>query len=188
MAATRWVTDCLRLRVKPTRASGAHLVPPWAVSRSATVQMHADTYDTEGNAAPMTTTAAPEIETWPGSAYPLGATFDGTGTNFSLFSQVAERVQLCLFGDDGTETRVGMKEMDAFVWHAYLPHVQPGQRYGYRVHGPYNPPAGQRCNPAKLLLDPYAKAIAGQFDWDPSLFSTTSASRTRATTRTPRRT
>ena len=133
--------------------------------------MHADTYDTEGNAAPMTTTAAPEIETWPGSAYPLGATFDGTGTNFSLFSQVAERVQLCLIGDDGTETRVWMKEMDAFVWHAYLPHVQPGQRYGYRVHGPYNPSAGQRSNPAKLLLDPYAKAIAGQIDWDPSLFS-----------------
>jgi isoamylase len=114
---------------------------------------------------------AQPIETWPGTAYPLGATFDGTGTNFALFSEVAEKIELCLFDDDGNESRVFMKEMDAFVWHAYLPHVQPGQRYGYRVHGPYHPEWGQRCNPNKLLLDPYAKAIAGQTQWGQPVFS-----------------
>ena len=105
------------------------------------------------------------------SPIPLGATYDGTGTNFALFSEVAERVELCLFDDDGTETRVELTEVDAFVWHGYLPSVGPGQRYGYRVHGPYDPANGHRCNPAKLLLDPYAKAIDGQIDGDESLFS-----------------
>jgi len=108
---------------------------------------------------------------WPGHAYPLGATFDGSGTNFALFSEVAERVELCLLDDDGNETRVDLPETDGFVWHGYLPDVQPGQRYGYRVHGPHDPSSGHRCNPAKLLLDPYAKAIDGQIDGDPSLFS-----------------
>ncbi len=111
------------------------------------------------------------MQIWPGKPYPLGATFDGTGTNFALFSEVAERVELCLIDDDGTETRIEMPEVDAFVWHAYLPTVQPGQRYGYRVHGPYDPARGHRCNPAKLLLDPYAKAIDGQIDGHQSLFS-----------------
>ncbi len=111
------------------------------------------------------------MQVWPGRSYPLGASHDGTGTNFSLFSEVAERVQLCLFAEDGTEERVDLPEVDGFVWHGYLPGVLPGQRYGYRVHGPYNPRAGQRCNPSKLLLDPYAKAIEGGIDWDPSLFS-----------------
>ena len=111
------------------------------------------------------------MQVWPGKPYPLGATFDGTGTNFALFSEVAERVELCLISDDGTETRVDLPEVDAFVWHAYLPSAQPGQRYGYRVHGPYDPDAGHRCNPSKLLLDPYAKAIDGQIDGHPSLFS-----------------
>jgi glycogen operon protein len=101
----------------------------------------------------------------------LGATFDGSGTNFSLFSEVADRVELCLFDDAGAETRITMPEMDGYVWHCYLPSVQPGQRYGYRVHGPYDPARGLRCNAAKLLLDPYAKAIDGALDWDPSLFS-----------------
>ena len=116
------------------------------------------------------------MQTWPGAPYPLGATFDGSGTNFALFSDVAERVELCLF-DTGpspdaplVETRVEVTEVDAFVWHCYLPHVQPGQRYGYRVHGPYAPARGQRCNPSKLLLDPYAKATAGTIDWSPALF------------------
>ncbi|WP_368496749.1 glycogen debranching protein GlgX [Herbiconiux sp. A18JL235] len=113
------------------------------------------------------------MESWPGSAYPLGATYDGSGTNFALFSEVAERVQLCLFDDDGNETCVDLTEVDAFVWHAYLPLVQPGQRYGYRVHGPYDPENGLRCNPNKLLLDPYAKATSGEIDWDQSLFSYT---------------
>ena len=109
-------------------------------------------------------------EVWPGSAYPLGATFDGQGTNFALFSESAERVELCLFDADGTETRVPLTEVDAFVWHGYLPTVQPGQHYGYRVHGPYDPAQGQRFNPNKLLLDPYAKAVAGEIDWGQSLF------------------
>ncbi|MDT0184340.1 glycogen debranching protein GlgX [Microbacterium sp. ARD31] len=116
-------------------------------------------------------------ETWPGSAYPLGATYDGSGTNFALFSEVAERVELCLIDDDPAaegkrrETRVELTEVDAFVWHAYLPGVQPGQRYGYRVHGPWDPAQGLRCNPNKLLLDPYAKATVGEYEWDPSVFS-----------------
>jgi isoamylase len=108
---------------------------------------------------------------WPGTAYPLGATYDGVGTNFALYSSVAERVELCLFDDAGAEDRVTLHEMDGFVWHGYLPGMGPGQRYGYRVHGPYDPAAGQRCNPAKLLLDPYAKAIDGSVAWNPAVFS-----------------
>ncbi len=110
------------------------------------------------------------MEIWPGTAYPLGATFDGAGTNFALFSEVAEKVELCLFRPKGKETVVTLPEVDARVWHGYLPRVGPGQRYGYRVHGPYNPKRGHRCNPHKLLLDPYAKAVEGQVDWDESLF------------------
>ncbi|MBK5306234.1 MAG: glycogen debranching protein GlgX [Frankiaceae bacterium] len=111
------------------------------------------------------------MRAWPGSAYPLGATYDGSGTNFGLFSEVAERVELCLFDDDGIETRVDLTERDAFVWHGYLPNVGPGQRYGYRVHGPYDPDNGHRCNPSKLLLDPYAKAVDGEIDWAQACFS-----------------
>ena len=116
-------------------------------------------------------TRAEGVERWPGQAYPLGATYDGSGTNFALFSEVAERVELCLFDADGAETRVELTEVDAFVWHCYLPTVQPGQRYGYRVHGPWDPARGLRCNPAKLLLDPYAKATDREIDWDQALFS-----------------
>jgi glycogen operon protein len=111
------------------------------------------------------------MQVWPGSAYPLGATYDGMGTNFSLFSEVADRVDLCLFDDSGRERKITLPEVDGFVWHGYLPGVGPGQRYGYRVHGPYDPSRGQRCNPNKLLLDPYAKAIDGKVDWHSSLFS-----------------
>src|ERR671939_1507527 len=111
------------------------------------------------------------METWPGSPYPLGATFDGAGTNFALFSEVAESVELCLVDSEGKEERVPLTEVDGFVWHVYLPRIGPGQRYGYRVHGGYNPSRGQRCNPNKLLLDPYAKAVEGQIDGDESLFS-----------------
>ena len=111
------------------------------------------------------------MATWPGAPYPLGATYDGSGTNFALFSEVAERVELCLFDDDGTESRIALPEVDGFVWHGYLPGVGPGQRYGYRVHGPYDPANGHRCNPAKLLLDPYAKAVEGEIDWDEACFS-----------------
>jgi isoamylase len=111
------------------------------------------------------------MQIWPGRSYPLGATYDGSGVNFAIFSEVAERIELCLIGEDGTETRVDMPETDGFVHHVYLPGVQPGQRYGFRVHGPYDPANGHRCNPAKLLLDPYAKAVEGQIDGDESLFS-----------------
>ncbi|HEX2152460.1 MAG TPA: glycogen debranching protein GlgX [Acidimicrobiia bacterium] len=109
-------------------------------------------------------------ETWPGRPFPLGATWDGSGTNFALFSEVAEAVDLCLFDESGKEIRVPMKEVDAFSWHAYLPGVGSGQRYGYRVQGPWALEAGHRANPAKLLIDPYAKAIDGNIDWDPSCF------------------
>jgi isoamylase len=110
------------------------------------------------------------MELWPGEAYPLGATYDGTGTNFALYSEIAESVILCLFEEDGTETQIPLKEVDGYVWHGYLPQVAPGQKYGYRVHGPNNPAEGHRCNPNKLLLDPYAKAVHGQIDWDQALF------------------
>ena len=111
------------------------------------------------------------MQTWPGTPYPLGATFDGSGTNFALFSSVAERVELCLLEEDRSETRVEMSEVDAFVWHVYLPEVRPGQRYGYRIHGPFDPSAGHRCDPSKLLLDPYAKAIDGQITTSNTLYS-----------------
>ncbi len=113
------------------------------------------------------------LRPWPGTPYPLGATYDGTGTNFALFSEVAERVELCLFDEAGVETRVRLPERDAFVWHGYLSNIGPGQRYGYRVHGPYEPEQGHRCNPSKLLLDPYAKAVDGDIDWDQACFSYT---------------
>jgi isoamylase len=130
------------------------------------------------------------MRVWPGTAYPLGATWDGSGTNFALFSGIAEQVELCLFGSGepggsgspggaagpggsgpGEETRIPLTEVDGLVWHCYLPDVGPGQRYGYRVHGPYAPRRGHRCNPSKLLLDPYGKAVAGEVRWHESLFS-----------------
>ncbi|MFI7445440.1 glycogen debranching protein GlgX [Nonomuraea indica] len=110
------------------------------------------------------------IEVWPGDPYPLGATYDGAGTNFSLYTEVADRVELCLFDDDNTERRVTLTEVDGFIWHGYLPGVGPGQRYGYRVHGPYDPARGLRCNPAKLLLDPYARAIEGDVTWNEAVY------------------
>jgi glycogen operon protein len=107
---------------------------------------------------------------WPGQPYPLGAAYDGVGTNFAVFSEVAERVELCLFDEGGAETRVDLPEVTAFCWHGYLPDVGPGQRYGYRVHGPWAPDEGHRCNPAKLLLDPYARAIDGEVRWAEAVF------------------
>ncbi|HET7439338.1 MAG TPA: glycogen debranching protein GlgX, partial [Nitrospira sp.] len=110
---------------------------------------------------------------WPGSPYPLGATWDGEGVNFALFSENATAVELCLFDrpDDPQEThRIRIEECTDFVWHVYLPEVRPGQHYGYRVHGLYEPEAGHRFNPAKVLYDPYAKAIAGSVDWSEALF------------------
>jgi isoamylase len=106
----------------------------------------------------------------PGEPFPLGATWDGTGTNFSIFSEAAERVELCLFDEHGGETRLTLPERTAFCWHGYLRGVGPGQRYGFRVHGRWDPGQGHWCNPAKLLIDPYARAIAGQIDWTPAVF------------------
>ena len=117
---------------------------------------------------------APEpepIPVWPGTPYPLGATYDGVGTNFSLFSEVAEAVDLCLIDRDGRERRIRLDEVDGYCWHCYLPNIGPGQFYGYRIHGPYDPASGLRCDPSKLLLDPYGKAFHGDFDGDESLFS-----------------
>jgi isoamylase len=107
---------------------------------------------------------------WPGQPFPLGASYDGAGTNFSLFSEVATGVDLCLFDEDDHEDCIPLTEVTALCWHGYLPNIGPGQRYGYRVHGPYEPQAGHRCNPAKLLLDPYAKAVVGEMQWDPAVF------------------
>src|SRR5947209_5060290 len=105
------------------------------------------------------------ITTWPGTPFPLGATWDGGGTNFSLFSEHAEGVELCLFDDEDNETRIDMTGRRALNWHCYLLDVGPGQRYGFRVRGPYAPLEGHRFNPNKLLIDPYAKAIDGVVDW-----------------------
>jgi isoamylase len=106
-----------------------------------------------------------QVVVWPGEPYPLGAAWDGGGTNFSIFSQHADGVELCLFDDDDLETRVEVTQCTAHNWHCYVPDIGPGQRYGYRFHGPYAPLEGKRFNPAKLLIDPYAKAIDGVVDF-----------------------
>ncbi len=117
---------------------------------------------------------------WPGRSYPLGAQYDGSGVNFTLFSEVATRVELCLFDSAGNQHAVDLPERTGFVWHGYVPGIEPGQRYGYRVHGPWAPEQGHRCNPAKLLLDPYAQAIEGLPRWDEA---STPTRRARATWR-----
>jgi glycogen operon protein len=115
---------------------------------------------------------AENLRVWPGLPYPLGATWDGAGTNFALFSAHAEKVELCLFDPDGaTETaRCALPEFTHEIWHGYLPDARPGQLYGYRVYGPYEPAAGHRFNHHKLLIDPYAKALAGDLRWDDAVF------------------
>ncbi|MBV8256303.1 MAG: glycogen debranching protein GlgX, partial [Actinobacteria bacterium] len=105
-------------------------------------------------------------EIWPGRPFPLGATWDGNGTNFSIFSENAQGIELCLFDEQNHETRIEVRDVTAHNWHCYLPGVGPGVRYGYRVHGPYDPGSGHRFNPHKLLIDPYAKAIEGPVLWD----------------------
>src|SRR5687767_527228 len=110
------------------------------------------------------------LEVWPGRPYPLGATYDGAGTNFAVFSEVATAVELCLFDEKGGETRIPLPESTAFCWHGYLPRIGPGQRYGYRVHGPWKPEEGHRSHPAKLLVDPYARAIEGDVKWNEAVF------------------
>jgi isoamylase len=110
------------------------------------------------------------VNIWPGSPFPLGAHFDGIGTNFSVFSEVAEAIDLCLFDEHGTEHRVALKEVTAYCWHGYLQDVKPGQHYGFRVHGPWAPERGDRCNPNKVLLDPYATAVEGEVQWNEAVF------------------
>jgi isoamylase len=115
-----------------------------------------------------------ERPVWPGGPFPLGATWDGSGTNFALFSAHATKVELCLFDGDGKETeRIPLPEFTDEIWHGYLPGIRPGQIYGYRVNGPYEPDEGHRFNPAKLLLDPYAKSIKGSLQWNDALFGYT---------------
>ncbi|HEX7942383.1 MAG TPA: hypothetical protein VF488_11300, partial [Gemmatimonadaceae bacterium] len=114
------------------------------------------------------------LRVWPGRPYPLGATWDGTGVNFALFSENATGVELCLYREDGDAeeaARIKITERTDQVWHCFLPDVRPGQFYGYRVYGPYEPHNGQRFNPAKLLIDPYAKAITGAIKWSNALFA-----------------
>jgi isoamylase len=111
------------------------------------------------------------MKIWPGSALPLGASYDGIGTNFSVFSEGAQKVELCLFDAQGDESRIPMGEMSGFCWHVYVHGIGPGQRYGYRVDGPYDPHTGHRFNPNKLLIDPYAKSIDGDMVWDEAVFS-----------------
>ena len=108
---------------------------------------------------------------WPGSAYPLGATYDGSGTNFAVYAENADRVELCLFDDNNNETRWRLQEITAFTHHGYIPGIGPGHRYGFRVHGPWAPDNGQVFNPAKLLLDPYSKAIEGEVQWGEAVFA-----------------
>jgi isoamylase len=110
------------------------------------------------------------MRVWPGSPLPLGATFDGVGTNFAVFSEIADSVVLCIFDDDGNEESVPLPERSGSVWHGYLPDVSANTKYGFRVNGPWSPADGHRCNPAKLLLDPYAQAIEGTFDWGQPTF------------------
>ncbi|RLB47423.1 MAG: glycogen debranching enzyme GlgX [Deltaproteobacteria bacterium] len=110
------------------------------------------------------------MDVWPGRPNPLGATYDGSGTNFALFSEAAERVELSLFDDGGQETRITLPEQTGLTHHGYVPGIRPGQCYGFRVHGPYDPGAGHRCLSEKLLVDPYAKAIEGGVDWNPAVY------------------
>ena len=140
------------------------------ISGQATSPAADDATANDGSSA-TSSDKAPDPVVWPGNSYPLGSTYDGSGTNFALFSEVADKVELCLIDSDGAETRIEMREVDAHIWHCYLPGIIPGQRYGYRVHGPWDPHQGLRCDPSKILLDPYAKAFDGKFDGDASLFS-----------------
>jgi glycogen operon protein len=110
------------------------------------------------------------ISVWPGRPYPLGATYDGAGTNFSIFSEAAEKVELCIFEPEGREHRIAVTENTGFCWHCYMPNLNPGAQYAYRIYGPWDLDHGHRCNPAKLLIDPYAKAMDGYVRWDEAVF------------------
>ncbi len=121
--------------------------------------------------AELRAASQPAPQTWPGRPFPLGATWDGEGTNFAIWSSTATAVWVCLFAADGTQTQVPLTSTTYQVWHGYLPAVGPGQRYGFRVDGPYDPSRGLFHNPAKLLIDPYARAIEGQFIDNPAVYA-----------------
>src|SRR5690606_36049728 len=126
---------------------------------------------TPGTTDPVTPRLQPGVsEVWPGEPFPQGATYDGRGTNFSIYSEGATRVDLCLFDRAGRESRIELTEVDNFVHHVYLPGVGPGQRYAYRVDGPWDPAHGLRFNDRKLLLDPYGKAVDGPVRWGPEVY------------------
>ena len=110
------------------------------------------------------------LPVWPGNAHPLGASWDGKGTNFALYSENATRVELCLFDSKNNETRLLLTEVTNYIWHGYVPGIGPGQRYGFRVHGPFEPEQGHRFNPNKLLIDPYAKALDGEIGYGEEIF------------------
>ena len=161
------------LAVKPRRVHAAGELRPRRRARAARAHRggraghaRADARTRIRRPAPAVGSAGPLMEVWPGSPFPLGATWDGEGTNFSIFSEHAKRVVLCLFDADDDETCVELTERTSFNWHCYLPGVHAGQRYGYRVHGPYDPQSGHRFNPSKLLMDPYAKSIEGPIQFD----------------------
>src|SRR5678815_2635702 len=120
------------------------------------------------------------MRVWPGTPYPLGATWDGVGVNFAIFSEHATKVELCLFDSADAEVEsltIPLPEQTDMVWHGYLPDVRPGQLYGYRVHGPYSPEKGHRFNAHKLLLDPYARSIVGSIKWGDAHFGYTIGSK-----------
>ena len=137
--------------------------------------MSADDAAVTPPAAPAVHGAGSALRVWPGTSFPRGPTFDGNGVNFALFSESAERVELCLFDPDGVRetNRVVLPEYTDQVWHGYFPDLRPGQLYGYRVYGPYDPTRGHRFNPHKLLLDPYARRLVGGFKWDAALYGYT---------------
>ena len=129
------------------------------------------------------------MEVWPGDAYPLGATFDGNGTNFAIFSEAPMPSSCACSTTTAARPRIELTEVDGYVWHCYLPQIQPGQRYGYRVHGPYDPAKGRAATRTSCCWTRTPRRSSGQIDWDPAAVrATTSATRTPATTRTPRRT
>src|SRR3954467_9419248 len=113
------------------------------------------------------------VVVYPGSPYPLGATWDGNGVNFAIYADNATGIELCLFNtpdDEAESAKIKVTERSHQIWHCYLPDIKPGQLYGYRVHGPFEPQNGHRFNPKKLLIDPYAKAIAGTINWSDAMF------------------
>ncbi len=157
------------------RRDGTVVHPLWVMGRSTrgcTVEASAPLAGratTNCERYPVSVTATSQTLA-PAAAARLGAHHDGGGASFALFSSVADAVELCLFDDSGRETRWSLQQDEGFVWQGYLPGARPGQRYGYRVYGPWDPSSGARCNPAKLLLDPYARAVAGEVNWNPAVY------------------